>query len=219
MANTGMMLAIRGRENRCEPALAVALQLRVMRAQLLDRFCRPRPLSKAAPHRRARTLAAACGQRSTSQQQHQSTQSQPHTQKGPSFKAALDFRFMKDNLALVETNTRQRLSSADPAAVVALYDQYLALKRDVEAVQQQRNENSAAMKVSKTCMQAPPGTMLWASWACRISACAVSTNRFLWLQSGRKLDGSARAALVEAGQKLKMQLVALDEKLAEVGNM
>jgi hypothetical protein len=65
----------------------------------------------------------------------------------PAYKVPLDFRFVRDNLELVTTNCRQRNSAADPALVVALYDEFLALKSESEALRAARNENSTSMKV------------------------------------------------------------------------
>lgn len=73
--------------------------------------------------------------------------SAPVAHQGPLFKAALDFKAMKDNLELYVKNTKDRFSSADPAKVVALYDQYVKLKSDADALRAARNENANAMKV------------------------------------------------------------------------
>ena len=73
--------------------------------------------------------------------------------KAPSFKANLDFKFVKDNLQLVIDNCKERLSNADPARVVALYDEFTRLKTETDALRASRNENSSAMKV-----RGAPGT-------------------------------------------------------------
>ncbi|GBF92787.1 seryl-tRNA synthetase [Raphidocelis subcapitata] len=64
----------------------------------------------------------------------------------PAFKANLDFKFVKDNLALVIENCKARNSNADPARVAALYDEFTRLKQESDALRAARNENSAAMK-------------------------------------------------------------------------
>lgn len=46
-----------------------------------------------------------------------------------SFKAQLDFKYIKDNLDAVVLNCQNRQSKADPRAVVQLYDQFLQLKQ------------------------------------------------------------------------------------------
>lgn len=65
----------------------------------------------------------------------------------PSFKANLDFKFVKDNLQLVSDNCKLRNSSADPERVAQLYDEFTRLKQESDALRASRNENSAAMKV------------------------------------------------------------------------
>ncbi|KAG1676949.1 hypothetical protein FOA52_014825 [Chlamydomonas sp. UWO 241] len=65
---------------------------------------------------------------------------------GPRFKAHLDFRFIKDNLDRVAKNVADRSFNADPAKVVALYDEFVAVKQQADALRQERNEISNAMK-------------------------------------------------------------------------
>jgi seryl-tRNA synthetase len=65
----------------------------------------------------------------------------------PSFRANLDFKFIKENVELVTANCKNRFSSADPHKVVALYDEFVALKAQVDSLRAERNENSSAMKV------------------------------------------------------------------------
>jgi seryl-tRNA synthetase len=66
---------------------------------------------------------------------------------GPAFKANLDFKFVKENLALVTDNCKARSASADPARVAQLYDEFTRLKQESDRLRASRNENSAAMKV------------------------------------------------------------------------
>ncbi|KAG2446759.1 hypothetical protein HYH02_008320 [Chlamydomonas schloesseri] len=47
---------------------------------------------------------------------------------------------------MVATNCKNRFSSADPHKVVALYDEFVALKSQVDSLRAERNENSNAMK-------------------------------------------------------------------------
>lgn len=63
------------------------------------------------------------------------------------FRAQLDFKFIKENLQLVTDNAKSRFSTADPARVVALYDQFTKVKQQVEALRAERNDNSNSMKV------------------------------------------------------------------------
>lgn len=65
----------------------------------------------------------------------------------PAYKVPLDFKFIRDNVQMITENCRLRNSSADPALVAQLYEQYLQLKAESEALRASRNENSAAMKV------------------------------------------------------------------------
>ncbi|GIL53114.1 hypothetical protein Vafri_8798 [Volvox africanus] len=64
----------------------------------------------------------------------------------PSFRANLDFKFIKENVELVATNCKNRFSTADPRLVAALYDDFVALKTQVDSLRAERNENSNAMK-------------------------------------------------------------------------
>lgn len=68
---------------------------------------------------------------------------------GPAFKANLDFKFVRDNLQLVTDNCRARKTSANPALVAELYEEFLTIKQQTDALRASRNENSQTMKVSK----------------------------------------------------------------------
>jgi seryl-tRNA synthetase len=63
------------------------------------------------------------------------------------FKAQLDFKYIKENLAAISKNCEIRNSSARPAVVAELYDQFVLLKKECDGVRASRNENSQAMKV------------------------------------------------------------------------
>ncbi|MBN1836378.1 MAG: serine--tRNA ligase [Spirochaetales bacterium] len=58
----------------------------------------------------------------------------------------LDLKFVRENLELVERNTRLRKVEAEPRKVVELYDRRNRLLQSIEALRRQRNENAAAMK-------------------------------------------------------------------------
>lgn len=58
----------------------------------------------------------------------------------------LDYKFIKDNLDAVKENIKNRNMTADADIVVRLYDKRTALVTELQALQQKRNENSAAMK-------------------------------------------------------------------------
>ncbi|MDE6351082.1 MAG: serine--tRNA ligase, partial [Treponemataceae bacterium] len=58
----------------------------------------------------------------------------------------LDYRFIKENLAAVKQNIINRNMQADAELVVRLYDERTELTTKLQALQQKRNENAAAMK-------------------------------------------------------------------------
>ncbi|MDR3284742.1 MAG: serine--tRNA ligase [Treponema sp.] len=62
----------------------------------------------------------------------------------------LDYRFIKDNLEAVKQNIANRNMKCDADAVAALFDTRNALVSDVQALQQKRNANAAAMKAKLT---------------------------------------------------------------------
>lgn len=66
---------------------------------------------------------------------------------GPSFKAAIDFKFVKDNVALVTDNATKRRAACDPALVAQLYDEYSTLQKEAERLRAARNKNSTDIKV------------------------------------------------------------------------
>lgn len=60
--------------------------------------------------------------------------------------AAVDLKFIKDNLAAVRQNIADRAVAADADAVVGLYDRFVHLSQEVDALRRRRNENAALMK-------------------------------------------------------------------------
>ena len=58
----------------------------------------------------------------------------------------LDYKFIKDNLEAVKENIANRNMTADADAVVKFYDERTELVTKLQALQQKRNENAAAMK-------------------------------------------------------------------------
>ncbi|KAK9843369.1 hypothetical protein WJX74_011088 [Apatococcus lobatus] len=64
----------------------------------------------------------------------------------PSFRAAIDFGFVRDNLELVTQNCIDRNSQANPKLIAELYGEYLQLNKEVNSIRQERNENAANMK-------------------------------------------------------------------------
>jgi len=58
----------------------------------------------------------------------------------------LDLKFVRDNVEAVKENIRNRFMKVDVDRVVALYDQQIALLKQIDALRQRRNENAATMK-------------------------------------------------------------------------
>ena len=58
----------------------------------------------------------------------------------------LDLRFIRDNLAAVRENTRNRNADANPNLVVELYDRRVEILKQVEELRHRRNQNAAKMK-------------------------------------------------------------------------
>lgn len=62
------------------------------------------------------------------------------------YRAYVDFKFVRDNLDLVKKNCADRMVKADPDQVVSLYDEFVQLTQEADAIRAARNENSSAMK-------------------------------------------------------------------------
>ncbi|MEW6549683.1 MAG: serine--tRNA ligase [Spirochaetota bacterium] len=58
----------------------------------------------------------------------------------------LDYRFIKENLEAVRQNVTDRYMAANPDLVADLFDQRLALLKEIEEDRKRRNENALAMK-------------------------------------------------------------------------
>ena len=71
----------------------------------------------------------------------------PAAPQGLQFKAAIDWKGIKDELDKVELNARHRNSSANPRRAVELYDEFVKLKLQADALRAERNTNSSKMKV------------------------------------------------------------------------
>ena len=56
----------------------------------------------------------------------------------------------REHVEELAENCRRRNSQADPALVAALYDEFVALDREADAVRKERNDNAASMKVLHT---------------------------------------------------------------------
>jgi len=62
------------------------------------------------------------------------------------WKAAIDFKWIRDNRDAVADNIRSRNSAANLDLVLELYDQYLALQKEVERLRAERNAVANKMK-------------------------------------------------------------------------
>ncbi|XP_066337690.1 serine--tRNA ligase, chloroplastic/mitochondrial-like isoform X2 [Miscanthus floridulus] len=64
----------------------------------------------------------------------------------PQWKAAIDFKWIRDNRDAVADNIRSRNSTANLDLILELYDQYLALRKEVERLRAERNAVANKMK-------------------------------------------------------------------------
>ncbi|KAJ0959891.1 hypothetical protein J5N97_000345 [Dioscorea zingiberensis] len=64
----------------------------------------------------------------------------------PQWKAAIDFKWIRENKDVVAANIRNRNSSADLELVLELYEKYLALQKEVERLRAERNSVANKMK-------------------------------------------------------------------------
>lgn len=64
----------------------------------------------------------------------------------PKWRAAVDFKFIRDNAELVQSNAVARKAVVDVAQVVTLYDQWLAVKSTADDMRASRNASAAKMK-------------------------------------------------------------------------
>jgi seryl-tRNA synthetase len=64
----------------------------------------------------------------------------------PQWKAAIDFKWIRENTDAVAANIRDRNSAANLDLVLQLYDEYLALQKEVERLRAERNAVANKMK-------------------------------------------------------------------------
>ncbi|CAL4979846.1 unnamed protein product [Urochloa decumbens] len=64
----------------------------------------------------------------------------------PQWKASIDFKWIRDNRDAVADNIRSRNSAANLDLVLELYDEYLALQKEVERLRAERNAVANKMK-------------------------------------------------------------------------
>ncbi|KAL6890124.1 hypothetical protein ACP4OV_008887 [Aristida adscensionis] len=109
-----------------------------------------RSLLRRAPPRLLSTASAAAA----------STAVEPSTKAGgsagggagaarPQWKAAIDFKWIRDNRDAVAANIRSRNSAANLDLVLQLYDQYLALQKEWQEVERLRAERNAVANKMK----------------------------------------------------------------------
>ena len=72
--------------------------------------------------------------------------SPPGTAAPSTWKAPLDFRFIRDNVELVAANCANRNSAADPHRVAELFGEFLEGTQEVNALQQERNAHAKRLK-------------------------------------------------------------------------
>ncbi|KAF8048344.1 hypothetical protein N665_2557s0012 [Sinapis alba] len=64
----------------------------------------------------------------------------------PQWKAAIDFKWIRDNKEAVETNIKNRNSNANLEAVLELYENMVNLQKEVEGIREERNNVAKKMK-------------------------------------------------------------------------
>lgn len=100
-----------------------------------------------APRTPAPLLLRPCSATATAEAPTSSQHSQAPSRPAPAFKAAIDFKGLKENLDAAVKNVQERKANADPQRTVQLYDDYVKLKGDVDGLRAERNANAAQMKV------------------------------------------------------------------------
>lgn len=63
------------------------------------------------------------------------------------FRAAIDYKYIVENVDKLKVNAANRKSNADPEKVAELYALYRQLHLETDALRMKRNENAKAMKV------------------------------------------------------------------------
>jgi len=126
------------------------------------------------------------------------------------FKAHLDFRFVKTNLELLRENVKNRNSPADPDVVVELYDKWVKVLEELERVRADRNANAKAMKVRPHC-EPKYALVLHNGSTSRLDISSSSLLFSCLLQE--KLDPERRTELVEQGKALKERITVLEAEI------
>lgn len=108
--------------------------------------------------------------------------------------AAVDLKFVRDNVEAVRQNIVNRAVSADVDLVVQLYDDFVAMSQRTDVVRKSRNENAAMMK--KAAKMTPE-------------------ERTRYVEEGKSL----KAELVDLEAKLADIEVNLDREASRIPNM
>ncbi|CAN7134378.1 unnamed protein product [Brassica rapa subsp. narinosa] len=74
------------------------------------------------------------------------TSSDSSAARPPQWKAAIDFKWIRDNKEAVEINIKNRNSNADLEAVLELYENMVTLQKEVEGIREERNNVAKKMK-------------------------------------------------------------------------
>lgn len=64
----------------------------------------------------------------------------------PKWRAAVDFKYIRDNAEAVQANADVRKAQVDVARVVTLYDEWLVVKSSADDLRAARNASAAKMK-------------------------------------------------------------------------
>lgn len=94
-----------------------------------------------------RHLRVSCAAAVAEQEAHVAHTFPAAGQHKPAFRAFLDFKALRADLDKHVQNCKNRNSSADPAKVASLYDQYCEATQRVDKLREDRNSNAKSMKV------------------------------------------------------------------------
>lgn len=130
--------------------------------------------------------------------------------------AAVDLKFLKENLPAVRQNITDRAVHADADLVAALYDQYVALCQETDGVRKARNENAAIMKKAgkmgpqqrASCIE--EGKRLKAEVA-RLEADLVGIEEQLQQEAGR-VPNMTHPEVPKGGEEMAVVLETVGEK-------
>ncbi|KAG8090149.1 hypothetical protein GUJ93_ZPchr0011g28282 [Zizania palustris] len=147
---------------------------------------------------------------------------EPDTKGGaakPQWKAAIDFKWIRENTDTVAANIRDRNSTANLDLVLQLYDEHLALQKTrlsahvpIDAITEHSWLFSSGLKFGgNKSMATIPNCDRWQE----VERLRAERNAVANKMKG-KLEPSVRQALVEEGKNLKEGLIALEEDLVQL---